>query len=375
MSAARDSALTSGRMRQLPPTPDGLVDLVSYATKGLVDVCESELLEIAPAAVVLDRSERFLIVRVPADAVKNLGSATRTIDDLRLLVAGPAGIGTPADFEQLLATAAETTRSVLEQDGSADTGVDPWSVTVSARNPPWRNRRGCDEAGLVEKHLHGARLPATDREAVDLRLQVDGDSAHVSLNLWSQPVGKHAGELVPNWRGALKPTVAAAVVRLAMAEVAPAVASHGVYDPFCGSGTVVGEALRAGLPVFASDLMPEAVELTRTRLAGFGADPDGLLQRVFVRDVLTGPDSRVTARVVVANLPWGKQVRIPDRGALFDTTALVVWHLVRPDGAAALLTTHEDQLMARLHRRGLATRTRKIGLLGQTPTVITVRPA
>ncbi|WP_442933957.1 hypothetical protein [Micromonospora sp. CPCC 206171] len=43
--------------------------------------------------------------------------------------------------------------------------------------------------------------------------------------------------------------VAAALVRLAVDLGGP----HPLHDPFCGSGTLVGEASRCGLPVYAAD--------------------------------------------------------------------------------------------------------------------------
>lgn len=60
------------------------------------------------------------------------------------------------------------------------------------------------------------------------------------------------------------------------------------------------------------------VALTRARL-----DED-LLHHVFRHDVLRGVPARVTASVVVANLPWGKQIKIDRRGELFDATAAIV---------------------------------------------------
>lgn len=361
-------------MRSLPFTGDQIVDVVVYVTKGLVDVCEAELLELAPRAVVREGTERFILIGIPAADLEQLGALARTVDDLRLLVAGPGEVATPDALAALLELGALATRRVLEADDESDWKSGPWSVTLSARNPPWRGRLDWGEGDLIEKHLPGASLTATSRHDVDLRLQVDEKLAHISLNLWPQPIGKHAGEAAPNWKGALKPTVAAALLRLAVGPVAAGVVERGLYDPFCGSGTIVGEAFRAGLSVFASDVSPDAVKLTRSRLAGLGAEPDGLLQQVFVRDVMTGPDSRVTARVVAGNLPWGKQVEVDQRGVLFDTTALLVWHLIRSGGSAALLTTNEDQLVSRLRSRGLTVATRRIGMLGQTPAVVTACP-
>jgi len=80
--------------------------------------------------------------------------------------------------------------------------------------------------------------------------------------------------------------VAAALVRLAISGAGPEVLGRGVYDPFCGTGTIAAEAVHLGLPVFASDIDERAAELTRQRLAGerAGSAPgaaDVLRHRVF----------------------------------------------------------------------------------------------
>ena len=382
-------------------TPSGNdLGLVLYVTKGLADVAEDEVTGIVPSARVRLRQDRFLILDAGPGDAERLGAAARTVDDIRLLVAGPARIGSRADFEELCRAAARTTVAALltsteppprvlhlpepcptvlhlpEPCPTAGPAGDEWSVTMSARNPPWRRAPAWDPAPVIAAQLHGADPAATTRCAVDLRIQMDEDMAHIAVSLWPAPVGKRPGERQATWAGGLRPTVAAALVRLGLAGIGEAAAADGLYDPFCGSGTILAEAAHAGLPVFGSDMSQQAVTLTRERLAaqgGFG--PGELLRRVFVSDVHRGPDPRVTARLLVGNMPWGKQVKAGRRLALFDATALLAAHTAGRGGAAVLLTTHEDQLLPRLRRRGLTATARRIGLLGQTPAIVTARPA
>lgn len=374
--------------KMIIPTGSDL-GLVLYVTKGLADVAEAEVAGIAPSARVRLRQDRFLILDAGPGDAERLGAATRTIDDIRLLVAGPARIDGRPGFEDLCRAAGTTLAALLpspEPHCAAGPAGDVWSVTMSARNPPWRRAPAWDPAPVIAAALPGADPAATTRRAVDLRIQVDGDMAHIAVSLWPEPVGKRPGESrfpgrnhpveQATWAGALRPTVAAALVRLALAGPGQAAAADGLYDPFCGSGTILAEAAHAGLPVFGSDGSQRAVALTRERLAaqgGFG--PGELLRRIFVNDVHRGPDPRVTARLLAGNMPWGKQVKAGRRLALFDATALLVAHTIAGGGTAVLLTTHEDQLLPRLRRRGLTATTRRIGLLGQTPAIVTARPA
>jgi predicted RNA methylase len=361
--------------------PDEKFPFVIYYTKGLGDVVLGEVTSITPDAVIIDQEERFARIKLTAAEVATIERGVRTIDDLRLLVAGPQAVADREGFEALCVMAAQRATDLL--DPVRRRLEEPWSVTVSSRNPVWRRSPAWDPGVAVAAHLHGADVGGSQRMPVDLRLQADGPVMHMALNLWDRPLGKRREEGAPVRLGALRPTVAAAMVRIAVEGLDDEVLRKGVYDPFCGTGTIVAEAARLNIPVFASDIDPEAVSMTRLRLeelgkklpAEAGNNTDDLLLRVFTHDVLRGLTSRTNAPVIVSNLPWGKQVKLDRRTELFDVVAAIVARAVSQGGSCALLTTHEDQLVARIRRHGKAIKTtsRRIGLLGQTPAIVTAR--
>lgn len=352
-------------MRTLKSPRDVARSFVFYVTKGLTDVAEAELVSIVPNVKILQREERFLVAELTPVEVDRVGTRARVVDDIRMLVAGPLTVSDEASLQTLCASAAREIRlSVPGADGNA-----PWSVTLSTRNPPWRRKPRWDPKPILSRMLNAADPDSRQRQQIDVRIQLDGAHGHAAVSMWERPVGKQERDTTSVWPGALRPTVAAALVRLAV----DLGGAHPLYDPFCGSGTIVAEAALSGLSVYASDRSGEAVALTRSRLERAGLPTSELDDRVFVHDVHSGPDSRVDARLLVANLPWGKQVRLSDRVGLFHALSRLVSHTLRSGGAAVLLTTHETQLMAQLRRYGLDPMSRPIGLLGQTPTIVACR--
>jgi Putative RNA methylase family UPF0020 len=357
--------------------------LVVYVTKGVGDVVADELGGLLPTAAVGPPEEKFLLADVDAADVGWVRAGLRTADDVRLLVAGPRSVADPAGFEELCAEAAERTRRYLAASGSARASSEPWSVTLAARRPVWRGWDGWDPVPLISRLLGGADPAARSRRPVDLRLQVDGAVMHVAVDLdppaAAAPTTAAGASTAVTRPGALRPSVAAVLVRLALVGADPATAARGLYDPCCGTGTVVLEAARAGLPVWASDIDRAAVELTRARLSAAGGVPpspgaDDAGHRVFVHDLLRGVPQRVDAALVASNLPWGKQVEVPRRGALFDACAALAARSVGRGGRCVLPTTHEEQLLGRLRRHvpGADVTVRRIGLLGQTPAIVEI---
>jgi hypothetical protein len=360
----------------LPVAPDAQVRAVLYFTKGLGDVVLDEMHERVPRAVVVEHKERFALVELVIADIDCLAAEAQTIDDLRLLVGGPATVDGEEDLRRLCEEAAERARALLGPDRAA---TERWSVTVSARDPAWRGTPTWSPDKIISSIFRGADRSATIRSLVDLRIQVDRREAHVSLNVTERPLGKRDERVGSTKRpGGLRPTVAASLVRLALADVEDAVAAHGVYDPFCGTGTILVETARFGVPVFGSDIDEAAVGATRARLASVAGDQQSTLaHRVFKHDVLRGPAPRVTARVVVSNLPWGKQVKVDRRGELFDAVTAIVAPALNNGGSCAVLMTREEQFVARLkkHVDGVHVSSRRIGLLGQTPGVVVARAA
>ncbi len=81
------------------------------------------------------------------------------------------------------------------------------------------------------------------------------------LRLSDVGMRQHDGRLIER-EGALRPTVAAAMVRLAGAP------NGLLLDPCCGSGTILGEALAAGWDAKGLDIDPEAIEISRENVPG-----------------------------------------------------------------------------------------------------------
>ena len=93
-------------------------------------------------------------------------------------------------------------------------------------------------------------------------------------------------------QGALRPSVAAAMVELA--------GSPGgvLLDPCCGSGTIVGQAVAAGWDAVGSDLDADAVRIARENVPEATIRPDDA-RKLSVRDG--------SVAACVSNLPFGRQ--------------------------------------------------------------------
>jgi 23S rRNA G2445 N2-methylase RlmL len=185
--------------------------------------------------------------------------------------------------------------------------------------------------------------PAEENAAVEVWLTIDNATAVCGLRL-SDRTMRHRTYKVAHRPASLRPTVAAALVRLA--EVRP---GHALLDPMCGAGTILAEYLealrrqRGVLPALGGDIERGAVRAAAANLRHLG--PALLAQWDARRLPLAG----ASVDRIVCNPPFGKQLASPTAiGPLYRAMAAEFDRVLRPGGRAVLLVSDAAALRSAL---------------------------
>jgi 23S rRNA G2445 N2-methylase RlmL len=203
--------------------------------------------------------------------------------------------------------------------------------------------RRVDARKALARGLEG-KLPASWRHAdenaaVEVWLTINGATAVCGLRL-SDRTMRHRTYKREHLPASLRPTVAAAMVRLAAARPGDL-----VLDPMCGAGTILAEQLARGgrgrppVRVLGGDLDAAALRTARANLAHAG-EPD------LVRwDAARLPLPDQVAGAVISNPPFGKQLGEPEEiGPLYQRTIPEYDRVLRPGGRAVLLVADTGAL-------------------------------
>jgi 23S rRNA G2445 N2-methylase RlmL len=170
------------------------------------------------------------------------------------------------------------------------------------------------------------RWRVADPAAIELwALETSPGLFRFGVRLSSSSMRHRAGRTVER-PGALRPTVAAAMLLLADRKVA----SQVVLDPCCGSGTILAEATALGWEPVGADIDVEAIGVARHNL--------GKTARLLLADVRHLPLADESVTATVSNLPFGKQYPLQDDPrSWFAATLDELVRVTRPSSAVVVL--------------------------------------
>lgn len=367
MNARRDLAsVRQGHPFRISVSTMDEYSIALFTTKGLEGICVDEFVDVTGCS----RSNIHIgdkVVLVRQDVQPKKLRALRTVDDVGVVLAQPAVITTEAEYRTYIRT--HLTREMLLTAAEVVAGFDAtFSITASVARSPVGSGHFFDK--ILSDHIAAAtgwRSREHERAALDVRIFVDRTWLFVARRLFESPLTLRSYRLA-NARGALRPTVAAAMVRLTPAR-------HGgrrLWDPYCGSGTILAEAALLGNKVWGTDIDDEAVSTSRQNV---GVVDRHSWTRIARGDSTTQAEWRrhEACDVVIANIPWGKQIDIVSARALYDSLAIGCSALLSRGGTACILTTDAERLKSALKRTTSAhPEEHRLGLLGQTPCIVLV---
>lgn len=236
-----------------------------------------------------------------------------------------AGTGTPRRVADSLVTRADLERCLSVWTRFAGHLRSSMTYRVIARvvDESRFQRTELRDAVMTTVAAHRPRWRVADPAQLELWVLEHQRGAFVAgLRLSDKRMRQHGDGRTTERRGALRPVVAAAMIRLAGHSLGR------VLDPCCGSGTLLEEALAAGWEAVGSDLDAEAVAIAHQNV------PRATVDRA---DVLHLPQDDATFDAVVSNLPFGRQFPVPNPARWLRQALAEMARVTRPGGRVVIL--------------------------------------
>jgi tRNA (guanine6-N2)-methyltransferase len=291
-------------------------------------------------------------------------SSLRTVDDVFLELATWREIGRPrSSLKQLRQCAARLDLHPAKAHLARSRAIGRFprfSLSVSFVGK--RNYITEEIKETIAKELeqtHRGWLYEQDDRLADLNVRVflEQDVATVGVRVSKAPLHDRWYQQV-HLPGALKPSVAAALVMLAQTTRATT-----VLDPCCGSGTILIEAALQEACASGGDYNADAVGAARTNVAAAGVTVP-----IFHWDATSLPQASASIDRVITNLPWGQQVLVETAlPVLYRRLLMQMQRVLAPAGRMVVLT-HDPELLDPLDLS--CVEQFEISLFGQRPTIL-----
>ncbi len=336
---------------------------------GLAEITQRELEPYHPSEVAVFRLRNYdLIVGKVSEASAGRLAGLRTVEDVFYMMGVPVAVAVRRDLGKLdrIVSRAEVLNGVrlknafcgprrrksptfncfVKQDRDRDVRRKQIAERVAARVgsclPRWR-RADPSEIELWGFYVKG--------------------SVHVGLRVSDEGM-KYRGKAPQQRRGALRPTIAAALALLADPKPGSL-----VVDPMCGTGTILEEVFhREKAARYAGgDAAQEAVELAGERLAAYGIP----IRRWEAKELPFG-DAQIDC--IVCNLPFGRRYSTGSQNPALYRALLSNWRRkLKAGGRMVLLTADSAALEGGLLGLGLKWRSEcKVKVLGVWATIYVV---
>jgi tRNA (guanine6-N2)-methyltransferase len=338
--------------------------IFAMTTPGLEEVGAAELETVRDVAIT-ETDYRRLAALCTEESLAALLDL-RTLDDVYIESATWEGIRHTRDTLKVLE---EYCRGLdLKPDAKTCAGIRPipprptFSVTasfISKRNYNTDEIKAAVAAGITA--FHPWQYTEDDREAdLNMRLFVMYETGYVGLRLGKHPLHERGYERIER-PGALKPTIAAAMLQLAHVRK-----GMQLLDPCCGTGTILIEGAQIGAVARGGDIQPQAVSAARSNISAAG-----VLAKVEKWDARVLPLRDGSVDRIVTNLPWGKQISLEEEmAAFYRDVCREMERVLAPGGRLAVLTSVPELLhFTQLHAQEPVV----ISLFGERPTIALYR--
>ena len=335
---------------------------IAYTTKGLEQITQFEIEQKLSDVVIEEVSDKRIIFSTKQSIEKVL--SFKTVDDVGVLIGQLDNLEKIKQINDLLdKDLLSDIRDFISTFRTIDYSL--FSLTISSAKSDISSDE-LKESLVTHLTLQGLKYIEKDHANFDIRIFIDGTNACVSVRLTSESLYNRKYKTISK-SGSLRPTIAASLVLLATEFKK----DLKIVDTFCGSGTILCEARESGYEVFGSDSDKESVEITKNNLNNIKFSGEENIRKY---------DSRATGwkdnffDCAISNLPWDKQIAVKNIFELYRDSVKEYFRILKRNGVLCVLVTKPDLFIncVQQFRPNAKVVELKIGMLGQTPTILLI---
>lgn len=331
---------------------------IAFVTKGLETISRDELSSIDGVEIIsVDQKFIRFSYQGNIEALKNL----KTVDDIGILIAD-------IEIDSLITLKLDSEVDLIKKVVPFISNLRDVNRSFSLTISKYRN----EEVNVEDMKLTlskyftdklGFSFQPLEHTNFDIRLSMNQSICTISVKLFPESLYKRSYNHESNL-GAIKSTIAASMLY----KLANGLGKVKVVDTFCGSGTILCEALIYGYHVYGGDIDPEAVGIALKNLNRIKNGSYDLR----TEDATKTSWADNSFDIAVSNFPWDKQIKVNHMYKLIEGSIKEYRRILKRVSYIGIISTKPQIVVKLLKKYFEVTNIEeyKIGYLGQTPTIV-----
>jgi 23S rRNA G2445 N2-methylase RlmL len=330
---------------------------IGFITKGLEKVAEEEIIREISDVVIEEVKDKRIVFKTNENIEKII--QLRLLDDICVFVYKDVDIHSVNRlFEVFQHLNLQTCFDLISNYRSIN---NSFSLTLSFVG--LESKDILTNLSLIIEKKYNWKFTERNHSNFDIRVFIDHGELLIGIRINSESLHNRAYKIASK-PGSLKPTVAAALVQLATG------GKKGlVVDTFCGSGTILCEALISGNQVSGSDIDCDSVEITKENLKELNYQDQSI---IMCQNALKTHFSDKSYDFAISNLPWDKQIKVGSITELYIGAVHEYKRILKDGGVLCVLITKPELFIKHAKQILNPEKTERfpISLLGQSPEIL-----
>lgn len=308
----------------------------ALTTRGLEKFAVDEIKELIPSAMIIEQSYRKIIFEAEFEPQK-LGEL-RSVEDVFIHIASFGNVGhTLRDRKTLAEIIIDLPYSPAISELVKFRKIKTFSISPSSVGK--RNFSTIDLKEALYKPL-ASKLNLLFEDEVhdgfDIRIMLEHSEALIGVRIFEKPLHRRAYK-VETSVGSLKPSIAHCMCRFAGLKT-----GDKILDPFCGSGTILCEAISFHpSEVIGGDINENILRATQKNLANLEHHSYISIQKW---DAQSLPFENNCFDSVITNITLGKHAQVPVQDSIYVNGIKEMNRVLKKHGTIVLLVDNETRI-------------------------------
>lgn len=335
---------------------------IAFCTKGLEKIVEDEIKRKINDVNIISVEEKIVIFETNTRIEKLI--LLRTVDDLCVFVERIEDISTFELAEKLQEIDLNFHKNNIQEYRVVS---ETFSITTSIARASIKPKEIIEMLSNRITKKYGWKFTEFDHSNFDIRIFIDRMKCVVGVRIAKDSLQNRPYKIA-SLPGSLKSTIAAALVMLGCGERK----NLKVVDNFCGSGTILCEAIKIGCKIYGGDLNSESVNKTKQNLSYFSKNLD---DNIKVLDATKTNWQDNFFDVAISNLPWDKQIEVDSITDLYIGSLKEYKRILKENSPGVFLVSKPELFIkyAKTIFKNYKITSLPINFLGQNPTIVVLK--